>query len=94
MLKIWEQEVIMENLDNLGVRLGRRYLLFQKDDILKIKEIMHEKKMTDNVFLDWKGFLDNVTLMEYLEENHLENILLHTEVNVQGCKTYGKPCKL
>jgi len=31
--------------------------------------------------------------MEYLEENHLENILLHTEVNVRGCKIYGKPTK-
>ena len=67
--------------------------MFWKDDILKIKEITHKKKMTDDVFSDWKGFLDNETLMEYLEENHLENILLHTEVNVWGCKIYGKPTK-
>jgi len=54
---------------------------------------MHKKKMADNAFLDWNGFLHNETLMEYLEENHLENILLHTEVNVWGCKIYGKPTK-
>jgi len=92
-LNIWK-EVIMENVDNMVVRLGRRYFVFWKDDILKIKEIMHEKKMTDDAFLDWKGFLDNETFMEYLEENHLENILLHAEVNVWGCKIMENPVSL
>jgi len=32
LLKIWNEEVIMENVDNLGLRLGRRYLVFWKDD--------------------------------------------------------------
>jgi len=47
-----QKEVITENADNMVLRLGRRYFVFQKDDILKIKEIMHKKKMTDDVFLD------------------------------------------
>jgi len=49
---------------------------------------MHKTEVTDNLFSDWKVFWDNEMLMENLEENHLENISLHTEVNIWGCKKF------
>jgi len=47
---------------------------------------MHKTEVTDNLFSDWKVFWDNEMLMENLEEKHLENISLHTEVNIWGCR--------
>jgi len=61
-VKNYEQIVLQHGYDkvlniwNMVVRLGRRYFVFQKVDILKMKEITHEKKMTDDAFSDWKGF--------------------------------------
>jgi len=76
----------MRNVDNMGLRMGKRYLVFWKDDIMK--KIMHKTKVTDNLFSDWKEFWDNEMLMENLEENHLEDISLDTEVNIWGCKKF------
>jgi len=39
-----KEEAIMEYVDNLALRLGRRYLVFWTDDKIEIKEIMCKRK--------------------------------------------------
>jgi len=43
--------------------------------------------------MDWHSFLSLPSLIAYLESLGLEEISLHTEYNIHGCKTYSNPLK-
>jgi len=78
---------------NNKVRLGRRYYVWSVEGEIKIKELTHKKKKSDDVFCDWKGCLNGIALKNYLESNGLTNLLLHTEADVGTCKLNGHPAK-
>ncbi len=43
--------------------------------------------------MDWHGCFDGDSLTNYFEEIGLDNMLLHMEANVSGCKLNSHPSK-
>jgi len=70
-------------------RYGHRYVLVEKDGHTIIKEIT--KKRYGPVTEHWEGYLQATDLIDYVTSLNLGHILLHTEVNVHGCKLNGNP---
>jgi len=73
-------------------RLGWRFKVFWSDGDIKLKEMSHKTNVGD-LITEWHGFLNLPSLIAYLENLGLEDILLHMEYNVSGCKIYGNPLK-
>ncbi len=84
---------VIEAQPKQNLRLGRRFKMFQNNGKMMLKEISHKKKSGEDLMTDWQGFFSLPSLQTYLENLGLQDILLHTECNLRGCKIYGNPLK-
>jgi len=86
-----EENVILDQ--GKKPRLGRRFNFFLTRE-MRFKEISHKKRTVDSLKTDWGGYLSLSTLISYLEKIGIDELFLHTEYNIPGCKIYGNPLKV